>query len=403
MRIICLFILLTGLCACTQESLSAHSDTPFVPDSSVTEESSAAYDYKNYKIKNKVNEFLEFDADVFIPNQKEFGLYNTSPLLFNADEVKKAFMGNTEVNIEQITPNNINFSTTNTGNFANISDNNFDYSKGSLYKELIKINLNNRYWNNNASYLNRSLSFMTCEQAVELLNNRLSLFTSLKTDSAIADIYSFNTPDLNDINNSAIIVFQEKLKTTQEQKLKDRIQSELQQRTAYKAELENNKNKQCYYIIAKLTYNNVPIYNNSVNFDSLPSSVDESSTLSPPYFVGIVSSDGIEALILNNNIQIKEPLKTYEYQSFVSLEQVIKLFEEKYSKVAAKTSVKSISMCYLFKPEDFTREKRNSYVLAPVWAFEGRRANEQTDWNGPFLPREQFTAFFDAVTGEEIV
>ena len=170
-----------------------------------------------------------------------------------------------------------------------------------------------------------------------------------------------------------------------------------------KSSLEQNMDMQCYYISARLTHDGVAIYNQPFSFDALPKSVDESSSVTPPRLTAIISPDGIESLTIENNISVGEAIERYNFDDILTLEEAMIEFEEKYSKVAAKTVVKSISLCYLFRPEDFTREKRNSYVLAPVWVFEGRRANEQTDWDGPFLPREQFEAIFDAVTGEEIV
>ncbi len=402
----CLIIAL-GLCSCTTEERLHPTSSAAVSEgqtSSIAVTSSEPRQGGDTDtFRRKVNEYLDFDADVFIPSQTKYGLYRTSLLKFDTNKAKEAFWGNTEVSVEKPYSDSIYFIDAATGKGVYINDNNLNYTTRSLYTSLVNLNLGNKDWNNNSAYLNRDLSFMSREKAVTLLNEKLGLFTSLKINAISADIYSFTNENLREINDVAISSYQERLKTAEAQGLKDRIQSELQVRSVYKTELEKDESKQCYYIMAKLTYDMVPIYNSIVNFDALPSSVDESSTLLPPSFVGIISDDGIESFTLSNNIQVEEPLSTYEYSNLIPLEKAIELFENKYSQIVAKTTVKSISLSYLYKPVDFSKEHRDDYVLAPVWIFEGRQTPVDADATDTFPPREQFTAFIDAVSGEEIV
>ena len=278
------------------------------------------------------------------------------------------------------------------------------YTTNSIYSNIFSLeNFGSQFWYSNNDYHNRNLPFIPKEQAVDLLSEKLIGLSDLKIDSSYADIYSFAKQDLQNINNNAINIFENGVAQAGSSNSIKRNQESLQKRKAYQSELERDEDKQCYYISARLSFNGIPIYNRPKNYEALPSSVDQDNSVFPPCLFAIVSPDGIESLTIENNISVGEAIERYNFDDILTLEEAMVEFEEKYSKVAAKTVVKSISLCYLFRPEDFTREKRNNYVLAPVWIFEGRRANEQTNWDGPFQPREQFEAMFDAVTGEEIV
>ncbi len=409
-----LFAVIVLLCSCTTEeqlypiSVSDASSSTEKEQFSSPESTSSPDDEAgtNNTIRRRVNEYLEYDAETSLPQQTTFALYRTSPFICDVDEARHSFLGDSDVEFQNPVPDSKYYSDISTERVVRQNYNYFDYSTGSLYTEIFSLlNLESRFWNNNSLYVGKSLKVITKEQAVNCLNGQLLGITTLVVDSQNSSIFSFTNQFLQEINDDAVQLFADQLKTHSSSGgiwLKI-YQNSLSEREKIKSSLEQNTDMQCYYISARLTHDGVAIYNQPFSFDALPKSVDESSSVTPPRLTAIISPDGIESLTIENNISVGEAIERYYSDDILTLEDAMVEFEEKYSKVAAKTEVKSISLCYLFRPEDFTREKRNNYVLAPVWIFEGRRANEQTDWDGPFLPREQFEAVFDAVTGEEIV
>ncbi len=157
---------------------------------------------------------------------------------------------------------------------------------------------------------------------------------------------------------------------------------------------------ECYYIRFNAQYNGVPIYNQMINFKTIPDYF-----INNPEIEAIYSSEGLKYLQISNypyQINLEK-----EVTELISAEDAARIAVDKYKdvKTSSSISIDKVDLMYVYTPtvkSDITSGEYSA-MMTPSWVCSGTLRYNTVNSDDADKIELKNDIIIDAVTGKEII
>ncbi len=155
---------------------------------------------------------------------------------------------------------------------------------------------------------------------------------------------------------------------------------------------------ECYYIRFNIQFNDIPIYNELINYKTIP----DYATFNPTVDA-IWSADGLMYLDINNYMGNIE--KAYDINELITAEAAAQTSLDKYNEVVTTSSIvfDKIELMYVYIPD----KKDNVVKMCPAWICTGTNTEivdlSERGGTGSKEQIRKITVIINALDGKEII
>lgn len=384
-KIICvimtIMLLSTCFAGCSDRTVSDENSAAEETSSFMVElpSASAAAVSNTVHLEKNLNDFVSVYADVPQPQLPVYPTYKIKAITNDENLIKSNFFPNEEYELKKWPEGNMDFTGKSTGNTAYAAFD-FAFSTNLFYSNMRDKDIKK------VGKLGKDISSFSKQEALKILEEKMTQFCGLKIDKAGAEFYP--------INHSVMSTMWKELSAIDENTAK------LQDPTG-----ELTSEDSGYFIYAKFMINQTPIADTTLFIDALPANDLVGNSVGAPNIKAFVNKKGVQYLACETIFSTDGELEKYDAAKIISPQTALDSFQNYYTPKLSgydgerTLRVRSVSLQYVPMPNVITGNK-DFVELVPAWAFDG---TESATFRTDGVTRScDYNTYVDAITGKVI-